>query len=227
MKIRRRRAGEDGIVWGAVADTMTLVAAVFLIVFLSAMLSFRQAEAQRRIIEEERHAVEEKYARLVGDARERRRRAQAILTDDQRSNLGILPDGTLRLPENLLFAPGSAQLSPEGQRLVAVWLAGKVARVVAIPGQRVLIAGHTDAQPIGPSLRLRFASNWELSAHRATNVLRAILDAQTEIPAGSVYAAGFADTLPIAGVEPMDGRNRRVEVHLVAEERALLGDESP
>ncbi len=219
---RPRRQTEDAVLWAAVADMMSLVSAVFLIAFLAAVLSYRSAETARAAEADKRRAVEGKYTDMVQGARERRKLAEKALTVDATSDFGVLPDGTLQLPEQLLFGAGSDGLSSAGSDLVSVWLARRIAAVVAIPGQRVLIAGHTDRTPIAPSLQLRFATNWELSAHRATNVLRAVLGAQPSIPAGSVFAAGFGDTLPLISENPYDPRNRRVEIHLASEEKAIV-----
>ncbi|GDX83667.1 hypothetical protein LBMAG42_54780 [Deltaproteobacteria bacterium] len=210
------------MLWGAVADTMTLVSAVFLIVFLAALLSYRTEEAARTAAEADRASTERKYTELVDRVRSRRETAKAVLTDSAGAELGVLPDGTLQLPESLLFATGSAELTGSGAAFVRTWLAVRIAKVVEDRTQRVLIAGHTDARVILGDLLRKFASNWELSAHRATIVLRAVLDAEPGIPPGSVYAAGFADTLPLPGIDPNDGQNRRVEIHLTAEGTGLL-----
>jgi chemotaxis protein MotB len=70
------------------------------------------------------------------------------------------------------------------------------------------IKGHTDDQPIET---LRFPSNWELSAVRATTVLRYFIDQGVEPE--RMAASGFADLLPIAPNDSEENRskNRRVE----------------
>lgn len=206
----RRRPPDDAVLWGAVADTMTLVSAVFLIVFLAALLSYRSEVAAK-------DEVERRYTAMFQSVQSARQRAIATLTESAGSDLGVLPDGTLQLPELLLFSTGSAELSDRGADFVRTWLAVRIAKVVGDPTQRVLIAGHTDARPITRYLVHKFPSNWELSALRATIVLRAVLQARPDIPAGRVYAAGFADTLPFPDIDANDGRNRRVEVHLTSE----------
>jgi chemotaxis protein MotB len=48
----------------------------------------------------------------------------------------------------------------------------KVGRVLqTVPDQRIQIEGHTDNREIGPVLKKTFASNWELSTARATEVV--------------------------------------------------------
>ncbi len=84
---------------------------------------------------------------------------------------------------------------------------------------RIAIEGHTDDNPVANT---RFASNWELSAARATNVVRLFGDAQ--VPLHRMRAVAFADTQPkvanrdAAGqpVPANQAQNRRIiiRVHL-------------
>jgi type VI secretion system protein ImpK len=80
-----------------------------------------------------------------------------------------------------------------------------------VPGP-VVIAGHTDNQPIRS---LRFPSNWHLSKDRANSV-KALLAAA--VKPDRLSAEGRADTEPLADNGSADGRakNRRVEITLLA-----------
>jgi chemotaxis protein MotB len=73
---------------------------------------------------------------------------------------------------------------------------------------QIAIKGHTDDQPITTA---RFPSNWELSAVRATTVLRYFID--EGIDAGRMSATGYSSLFPIASNATEEGRaqNRRVE----------------
>lgn len=77
------------------------------------------------------------------------------------------------------------------------------------------IKGYTDNQPITTH---RFPSNWELSAVRATTVLRFFID--EGIDPTRMSATGYSDLFPIASNETEEGRaqNRRVEFVLEKEE---------
>lgn len=77
------------------------------------------------------------------------------------------------------------------------------------------IKGYTDNTPIATT---RFPSNWELSAVRATTVLRFFID-QGIAPA-RMSATGYSDLFPISSNETEEGRaqNRRVEFVLEKEE---------
>src|SRR2546423_9375220 len=69
----------------------------------------------------------------------------------------------VKLPAEVLFASGSAQLSTDGQTP----LRDVAAALKQFPDRRFMVAGHTDNVPIGPS---RSKSNWERSTARAGTV---------------------------------------------------------
>jgi chemotaxis protein MotB len=72
------------------------------------------------------------------------------------------------------------------------------------------IEGHTDNVPIHT---VQFASNWELSTARATELAKIfILD--HELAPERISAAGFAEYHPVAGNDTSEGRsqNRRVDI---------------
>jgi type VI secretion system protein ImpK len=106
-----------------------------------------------------------------------------------------------------VFDPGSADVSakvrPLFERIGAA--------LNQVPGP-VLIAGHTDNQPIRS---LRFPSNWHLSKDRAASVKGLLGSA---VKPERLTAEGRADTEPLADNGSAEGRakNRRVEITLFA-----------
>ncbi|MBA4178067.1 MAG: type VI secretion system protein TssL [Leptothrix sp. (in: Bacteria)] len=106
-----------------------------------------------------------------------------------------------------VFDPGSAEVSAKARPLFE----RMGAALTKVPGQ-VLIAGHTDNQPIRS---LRFPSNWHLSKDRAAGA-KALLG--QFVKPERLSAEGRADTEPLADNATADGRakNRRVEVTLFA-----------
>lgn len=111
---------------------------------------------------------------------------------------------TLRISERILFASGRANLETDGRALV-----GRLATILNQSGGVISIEGHTDNRPIKTS---QFASNWELSAGRATEVLRQLVS--MGLPANRLRAVAYAETRPLADNESTEGRsqNRRVEL---------------
>jgi len=113
----------------------------------------------------------------------------------------------LRIRGAILFESGSDQLLQQGVDLLSEL--GELSREFV---DEVAIEGHTDNRPISTS---RFPSNWELSAARATAVLRHL---DRGAPGEMVLSiAGYADTRPVADNDLVEGRsrNRRVELILI------------
>jgi chemotaxis protein MotB len=106
----------------------------------------------------------------------------------------------------VLFAPESAQLLPRGATVldaIAPTLAG-------LPNQ-VRVEGHANSLPVtkgGP-----WPSNWELSAVRATTVLRHLAEAD-HVPEDRMSAAGYGSTRPLVPDADPDSVkvNRRVDL---------------
>ena len=93
----------------------------------------------------------------------------------------------------------------------------KVGRVLqSVPDRRIQIEGHTDNREIGPVLKQSFASNWELSTARATEVVKYFLT-HSRLPAERLLAVGRADSVPVATNTTEEGRqqNRRIEILLL------------
>jgi chemotaxis protein MotB len=122
---------------------------------------------------------------------------------------------TLQFGDAAVFGSGYAALSSTGKSILSdVALTLKSAGYAAY---HITVEGHTDDTPINT---VQFQSNWELSAARASAVVRFFLE--QGIPAGKLTAAGYADTFPIVPNRNADGtvipenqaRNRRVVIRL-------------
>jgi chemotaxis protein MotB len=111
---------------------------------------------------------------------------------------------TIEINDSILFSPGQALLQP-----LMVKAMRAIAEVIAASDFPITIEGHTDNVPINT---LQFPSNWELSAVRATTVLRLFADAG--VAAERLTAIGYADTRPVEPNLLADGRarNRRVSI---------------
>jgi len=109
--------------------------------------------------------------------------------------------------DGVLFDSGRAVLRPEGARL----LAPIAASLRGLPNP-IRVEGHTDNAPIATA---QFPSNWDLSAIRASAVVRTLI--ANRIPDGRLQASGYGDTRPIADNGTTAGRasNRRVEIYVL------------
>ena len=123
----------------------------------------------------------------------------------------------LSMGEDVLFDAGMATVKPSSSASLAA-----VADVLEKARCEAVVEGHTDSLPISNA---RYASNWELSAIRATNVLTRLIAEHGVLPA-RLSAAGYAEFRPMASNANPEGRarNRRVDVVLLLVE---TGDGGP
>ncbi|MBX9631639.1 MAG: flagellar motor protein MotD [Burkholderiales bacterium] len=151
-----------------------------------------------------------------------RRRVEAKMkgiADDIRKVLEpLVKEGQVRVTESargiaveinasVLFAPGQAVLNDSSVRsLVAV------AQVLAGAENAIEVEGHTDNAPIGTPL---FPSNWELSAARASRVVR--LFTQAGVAPERMAAIGYGEYRNVDTNDTPEGkaRNRRVTVMIL------------
>jgi chemotaxis protein MotB len=121
---------------------------------------------------------------------------------------------TLRAPADVMFDSGKVRLKPEGRRIIAQMKEFFAQHV----DQIINIRGHTDDVP--PSSGSRFRDNWEISAMRAVNVLRYLVE--LGLDPDRMTATGLADLEPLYPNTTAANRakNRRVEFVL---ERQVAG----
>ncbi len=111
---------------------------------------------------------------------------------------------TIEINDSILFPPGQAGLQPASINAMQA-----IAQVLAASDFPITIEGHTDNVPISTP---QFPSNWELSAMRATTVLRLFNDGG--VGAERLTAIGYGETRPVATNTTVEGRaqNRRVSI---------------
>lgn len=121
------------------------------------------------------------------------------------NNRGIRID----INDSLLFSPGSAELASAATSII-----NEIATVIKDNSRLIQVEGHTDNIAIHNAT---FFSNWELSAVRASSVVRMLSDAG--IADSRLSALGFGSAQPIAENETPIGRakNRRVSIMILYE----------
>ncbi|MEA3320836.1 MAG: flagellar motor protein MotS [Bacillota bacterium] len=111
----------------------------------------------------------------------------------------------LVLEEKVLYETAEARILP-----IAYPFLDKVGTLLTKIPNLVKVEGHTDNRPISTE---KFPSNWELSAARASSVIRYLVDSHDLDPERFI-AVGYGDTRPI--VENTSDanyqKNRRVEI---------------
>jgi len=142
------------------------------------------------------------------------------LAQDLLSTLApLVKEGKVRVTQNsrgvsveinasVLFDPGEARLTNESTEALRA-----VAGLLKNDDHKVQVEGHTDNQPIRNTL---FPSNWELSAVRASSVVRLFIDAG--VAPERLTAVGFSANVPVAPNDNPVGRarNRSVAVTILS-----------
>jgi chemotaxis protein MotB len=109
------------------------------------------------------------------------------------------------LKEMGFFGSGSSAVRPDSLDAIS-----RLAEVLKQRKENLRIEGHTDNIPIH---NLHFASNWELSTARATEMIR-LLITQYGLPASHLSAAGYGEFHPAGTNKTAEGRaqNRRLDI---------------
>jgi chemotaxis protein MotB len=155
----------------------------------------------------------------IADLLEAERKRSAMYADLKNKFKKMIDSGQLKvevrkgrmnvkMSDRILFDSGKDQLKKEGK----VALAEVTKILAAIAGRSFQVAGHTDNVPIKKG---KFQSNWELSASRAVNVVKFMID--NGMDATRVSAAGYADSDSVGDNSTDEGKmlNRRIEIILV------------
>lgn len=170
------------------------------------MLGLRGAELQslqRRL--ESLRAVEQEIRERNAIYEDVIERFQSLMDGGQLSVAIDRGRMVIQLPQDILFASGSATLGSEGRDVIA-----QVGAVLAdFPDRRFQVEGHTDNVPITTE---RFPSNWELSSARALAVVRLLT--QQGVQPENVSGAAYGEHQPVAPNDDRESRrlNRRIEI---------------
>ena len=172
----------------------------------------RQEQSQlAATLEQERLAKEEEIKRLTRTQEELSKSLQDEIAKGNITIQQVRDRLTINMVDRVLFDSGQAQVKPAGVKVLK-----QVGDVLnKITDKQIRIEGHTDNVPISTKLQNRFKTNWELSAARATTVVRYLID-QGGVDRQYLSAVGYADTHPLASNDSEEGRssNRRIEIVL-------------
>ena len=165
--------------------------------------------------------VDKRDARMAEQQRKLQAQMQALDDNLQRVMKPLIAQGlvgvhqtkrgvVLDISASTLFREGEEKLEPGAQETLR-----QVAQVLARDNLSVEVEGHTDDVPIKTA---QFPSNWELSAGRASSVVRMLI--ANGVPENRLAAVGLAANQP---VEPNDtpehrAKNRRVSVTILSPE---------
>lgn len=117
----------------------------------------------------------------------------------------------ITIADLVLFQPGASSIKGGGLDVMT-----KIARVLAQFSYPIKVAGHTDNIPISTD---KYASNWELSANRASDVVRFLIT--QGIDPKLLSAQGYAEFRPIADNRTAKGRSRNRRIEIVYERGSI------
>ncbi|MDB5935088.1 MAG: flagellar motor protein MotD [Massilia sp.] len=159
-------------------------------------------------------------AKRRAEAMRRERERLTTLARDLTSTLApLVKEGKVRVTQNsrgvsveinasVLFDSGEATLTPNSKEALLA-----LAVLLRNDPHTLQVEGHTDNAPIRSPI---FPSNWELSAVRASSVVRLFADAG--VPAARMTVVGHGSNIPVAANDEPAGRarNRRVAVTILS-----------
>jgi chemotaxis protein MotB len=207
------------------ADFMTLLCAFFTTLYASSLVNASKVEAPAPIAPPVVTVAEELpptppavpdplialRAHLTEALHDEVVAGRLQLVDDRR---GLV----VEVPEAAAFAPGQAGLTPAARETMR-----RIGAVVAELPNAIRVEGHTDDAPIRTP---RFASNWDLSTARATDVVSLFLG-EAAIAASRLSAAGYGEHRPRASNATPEGRTRNRRVDIVILNLATEASEEP
>jgi outer membrane protein OmpA-like peptidoglycan-associated protein len=209
----------------SMADMMVGLVFIFIVLLLYFALQFRQSNARLTDATQTRTVLLEQLDRQLLD------RGLAVSIDTR--------SGVLRLPEDVLFDRGQAELNPRGHAAAAI-LSDVLTRTLSCysyPRPRtgcvrdahgldaVFVEGHTDRDALAGRGAVR--DNLDLSVARATNTYRALLAVAPRLATmRNGPAQGGQPILSVAGygadrpIDPGDSasakaRNRRIDLRFL------------
>jgi len=118
--------------------------------------------------------------------------------------------------KQLRYESGETAIRPDGYRI----LDALTEYLKTAPADQLIrVEGHADNMEIGPALKSRYQTNWDLSKARASGVLRYLVE-KGGIDSARISSVGYGDTKPLLSNATEAGRqkNRRVDVVLYAPE---------
>jgi chemotaxis protein MotB len=118
------------------------------------------------------------------------------------------------------YVSGSSTIRPSSKDAI-----DRLAAVLKTRTESLRVEGHTDNVPIH---NRHFASNWELSTARASDLINVFIERYGFEPQ-RLSAAGYAEFHPVASNDSVEGRarNRRVDIVILNPPLVNLASISP
>ena len=186
------------------ADLVTMLLALFIVLF---SISQNVTKYQAKIIKENNVLVPESVTMAeIQNLESLKELFEKNLVKNE--DIKFLKDSrglVIRLNNSVLFDEGSAIIKTEAYKTI-----NDIIQTISTIDNNIIVEGHTDSTPIHNKT---YASNWELSTARATNIISYMLKTG-KINPKRLSAAGYGEHMPVAENTSSGGRllNRRVDI---------------
>ena len=241
--VTKAKSGYNASSLGWVAAViMTLLAAVFLMLWFSAKTSRQELDSLKAKLDDTNASLSKALAEnQTHQDRIAKLKSQVLELEQEKQQAGQMAKGlesemrasleskdvtisklqgklTVNILDRVMFDSGEAVLKPGGEAVMR-----KIGKLLAEhPELKIHVIGHTDNVPIRSEAHGRFASNWELSAARALAALHFLIEKMSVDP-HRVGAVGYGEYRPIADNSTSEGRakNRRIAIAILPDELAV------
>ncbi len=213
------------------SDLMTLLLAVFIVLFAVSQVDQAKAKEMSEAFTEEMMTQSYIISQLneqetvqtespessVSEQQQMEKLKAEIDAKLQSENLSIAVTTiidkrglVISLSNAIFFDPGSAQIKQDNENTLL-----EIADMFAVMDNFIRIEGHTDNVPMNSA---EYPSNWDLSAARAANVVR-LITSKTNLSPEKLIAVGYGEYRPIADNATEEGRakNRRIDIIVLSE----------
>ncbi|MDH5300176.1 MAG: OmpA family protein [Gammaproteobacteria bacterium] len=213
-RMENKDEGEDWLL--TYSDTVTLIMTFFVLMLSVSTIDQAKFDAVTEAVKEHGLSGNGKYVSPFEVLKEKMDQVTTNYHLQKDMTVVREPKGlTIELSSSALYEVGSADIQEEAKN--ALNAVAEAIKNFEYPRYRIEVEGHTDDVAISTQ---RYPSNWELSVHRATNVVRYLT--QEGVPQSKMKATGYADTRPKVpnlddNGEPIaENRaiNRRIVIHV-------------
>ena len=228
-KKQKKHEEEAGEAWLLpYSDLMTLLLAVFIVLFAVSQVDVEKAKAMSEEFGES--MMTESYSlskanmqqqgdnvKTVSEAEEMKELKEGLDAKLQRENLSASVTTSIdnrglviSLNNAIFFDPGSAEIKKEHEKTLL-----EISEMLTVMDNYIRVEGHTDNVPMSSNL---YPSNWDLSAARASNVVRLFYNSTKASPE-RLIAVGYGEYRPISDNSTEEGRakNRRIDIILLSD----------
>lgn len=221
MKSRKRRFqsenGEEHY-WPSFADMMAMIVLVMLFVAIIAFVQMIYDAYDQTVMKQELAKVAD-VKKHISDLIE-----QQLEENVGKDKIVRGPNNTISVEGDILFDTGSAEVSPEGKKVLND-LADVFATLIEEEDISqylyiILIEGHTDKVPY---------DNWTLSADRSVAVVKELMNANPKLSttdyAKYLGATGYSEFKPVVEGTSSDAfrKNRRISFQIILDDEKWQG----